>query len=108
MKTLIIYPGSNVEHDSAFYILDPETGEALASHYCSHSAFAKGDLHDNRVERLEKWENKFGEKTEAKFIDETDYNWDEVYAKNQELKSKQVNEQVNLIPCDYGGDNIKP
>ena len=86
MKTLIIYPESTTYQNSAFYILDPETGECLASHLCSHAGFAKGDLHDTRQERLEEWEKKYGEKTEAKFIDETDYDWEEIYKKNQLLK----------------------
>lgn len=85
-KTLVIYPGSDVEEDSPFYILDPETGEGLASHYCSGSFFAKGDLHDDRPERLEEWKNKFGVETEAKFIDETNYKWEEILKKNQTFK----------------------
>ena len=88
MKTLVIYPGKDIHQDSPFYIFDPETGEALASHFCSGAWFAKGDLHDNRPERLKEWEEKFGQKTEAKFIDETDYNWEEIYQKNQELGKK--------------------
>lgn len=91
-KTLVIYPTSDTHQDAVFYILDPETGEALASHFCSGSWFAKGDLHDNRSERKEEWKEKFGKETEAKFIDETDYNWDEVYAKNQALKPEENSE----------------
>lgn len=89
MKTLVIYPGSNTHQDSSFYILDPDTGECLASHICSHSGWAKSDLHDRREDRLSKWKEKFGEKTEAKFIDETEYSWDEIYKKNQALKSEK-------------------
>lgn len=89
MKTLVIYPGSNVKTDSPFYIFDPETGDCLASHFCSHSGYAKGDLHDNRPDRLAEWEKEFGQKTEAKFIDETSYNWDEIYQKNQSLKPQK-------------------
>lgn len=95
MKTLVIYPDSKTHRDSVFYILDPETGECLASHLCSHSCFAKSDLHDRREERLVKWKEKFGEETEAKFIDETDYNWDEIYKKNQELGIKAEQEKEN-------------
>ena len=88
MKTLVIYPGSDVQKDSPFHILDPDTGECLASHFCSHSGFAKSDLHDGRPERLIEWEKEFGQKTEAKFIDETEYDWEEIYKKNQSLKPK--------------------
>lgn len=90
MKTLVIYPESTTYKDSVFYILDPETGECLASHFCSSSMFAKGDLHDNRKERLEEWKQKYEMDTEAKFIDETGYKWDEIYKKNQELAQKEV------------------
>jgi len=92
MKTLVIYPGQEVEHDSPFYLLDPETGEVLASHFCSHSLFAKGDLHDNRKDRLEEWEKEYGMKTEAKFVEETNYKWEDIYAKNQAL-AKQATEE---------------
>jgi len=90
MKTLIIYPGANIEQDSVFYILDPETGECLASHFCSHSGFAKGDLHDHREERLKEWKKKFGDDTEAKFVEETDYVWEDIYKKNQQLKEEKT------------------
>tara|TARA_R110000850_G_scaffold34024_2_gene92266 strand:- start:6090 stop:6350 length:261 start_codon:yes stop_codon:yes gene_type:complete len=86
MKTLIIYP--NEGYNTGFTILDPETGEGLASHFCSHQGFAKYDLHDGRPERLEEWKETFGDDTEAKFIGETDYNWEEIYKKNQELGKK--------------------
>lgn len=83
-KTLVIYPNSTTG-ESGFYLFDPETGEALASHLCSHAGFAPGDLHDHRQERLDEWKEKYGMETECKFIDETDYDWDEIYKKNQEL-----------------------
>lgn len=82
MKTLIIFPNSKTYDDSIFYIFDPETGECLASHYCSGSWYAKSDLHDGRPERLVEWEQKYHMKTEAKFIDETEFIWEEIYKKN--------------------------
>ena len=88
-KTLIIYPKSTVYKDSSFYLLDPDTGEVLATHLCSGAEWAKNDLHDGRPQRLEEWRNKFGKETEAKFIDETDYNWDEIYDKNQASRDKE-------------------
>ena len=54
-KILVIYPQSTVHRDTCFYILDPDTGEVLASHLCSGAEWAKSDLHDNRPQRLEKW-----------------------------------------------------
>lgn len=96
MKTLVIYPGSDIHKDSPFYILDPDTGECLASHFCSGSSWAKGDLHDRRPERLKEWKDKYGQETEAKFIDKTKYNWDEIYKKNQELAKKEKEENAEV------------
>jgi hypothetical protein len=86
MKTLIIYPKSTVEQDSPFYLIDPDTGEALCSHFCSHSRFAPGDLYHNQEERKKEFKEKYNDDIEVKFIDKTDYSWDEIYRKNQELK----------------------
>ncbi len=88
IKTLVIYPGEDVQKDSVFHLFNPDTGEVLASHFCSGSYFAKSDLHDNRPERLEKWEKDFGMKTKVEFVEDTKYNWDDIYKKNQELKPK--------------------
>lgn len=88
-KTLIIYPGKEIYRDSIFSLVDPETGEGLASHLCSGSYFAKGDLHDNRPERLKEWREKYGVETEAKFIDETDYDMDEIFEKNKAYSPKE-------------------
>lgn len=89
-KILVIYPSSSNNDSTIFYIFDPDTGEALASHLCSDAGFAKSDLHDGRPERLAKWEKRYGKKTEAKFVEETDYKWEEIYKKNQELKNKKT------------------
>lgn len=89
MKTLVIYPNSKTNKDSSFYIFDPETGKCLASHFCSGAVFARSDLHDSRKERLKEWKKMFGEETEAKFIDETSYKWDEILAKNQALGTEE-------------------
>lgn len=83
MKVLVIYPGKDVEQDASFHLLDPETGEHLASHLCSGYWYAKSDLHDRREDRKLAWKEKFGEETEAKFIEETEYSWNEVYKKNK-------------------------
>lgn len=82
MKTLIIYPGSKTNRDSVFYLMDPETGECLASHLCSNAGYAKGDLLTQRTERKQEIEKAYGEEVECKFIDETDYNWEEIYRLN--------------------------
>lgn len=86
MKTLVIYPESNTYKDSIFYLFDPDTGECLATHFCSSSGWAKSDLHDDREDRLKAWKEEYNEETEAKFIDETDYKLEEILGKNKNLK----------------------
>jgi hypothetical protein len=75
MKTLlVIAPGKKFEHGrmgAVFNILNAETGEHLASHFCSNWTFAWGDLYENRPERIEEWKKRFGE-FEVKYIDETE------------------------------------
>lgn len=56
MKLYIVGEGRN----TAFYLI-AETGECLASHFCSHIGFAKSDLHDGRPERQKDYKEKFGD-----------------------------------------------
>lgn len=79
---LVIAPDSNVMRDCVFNILVAETGEHLASHFCSHSGFAYNDLYGTRTKRKEEWANRFGE-LEVKFIDETDITEDELVKRNK-------------------------
>lgn len=58
MKLIISGPNDNGE---GVYSLVSEEGECLASHFCSNSTFAKGDLADRRPERLAAWRERFGE-----------------------------------------------
>lgn len=75
MKTLYVTP--NTGNDQLFYLCDIETGEILASHYCSHEGFAKGDLYENRPEREEEFTKKYNSEIKIKFFNEqhevTDY-----------------------------------
>jgi hypothetical protein len=79
---LVITPGRDVQTDSVFHILVAQTGEHLASHLCSHSGFAYGDLYARRPERIKDWTERFGE-IEVKYIDETDITEDELVARNK-------------------------
>lgn len=56
-KLYIVGPELNGE---GVYSLVADDGECLASHMCSHSGFALGDLHDRRPERIKKWKERFG------------------------------------------------
>lgn len=85
---LVIAPGSNIDHDCVFNLLVAETGEHLASHLCSNSSFAPGDLYHGRKERIEEWNARFGE-VEVKFIDETDISIEELLRRNTEFAIKE-------------------
>lgn len=92
-KLLVITPGSRRRSDSVFYLLDPETGEALASHFCSHALFAKSDLYEGRPKRIEAYTERFGE-IEVKFIDETNIKEEELIAKNKEFYKEKTDETI--------------
>lgn len=46
--------------EGAYSILTEE-GECLASHFCSHKGYARGDLESNRPERQKEWKERFGD-----------------------------------------------
>lgn len=98
MKTLlVITPGTETNHDSPFNLLVAETGEHLASHYCSHYLFAESDLYSGRPERIEEWRERFGE-IEVKFINETDISQDELIKRNHKWYATKIktDESTNL------------
>ena len=95
MKTLlVISPGTKTNHDSPFNLLVAETGEHLASHYCSNYLFAKSDLYSGRPERIEEWTKRFGE-IEVKFIDETDITNEELIERNRKWYEEQLKIKIN-------------
>lgn len=80
---LVITPGRDVQRDCLFNLLVAETGEHLASHFCSCAGFAKSDLYSGQQERIDEWEKRFGE-VEVKYIDETNISEDELIKLNKE------------------------
>lgn len=82
MTLLVITPGKNVDHDAVFNLLVAETGEHLASHFCSHWCFAMSDLYSGRPERIAKWAERFGE-MEVKFIEDADLTVEELLSRNK-------------------------
>lgn len=88
MKTLlIIAPGREATRDALFNLLVAETGEHLASHFCSHYGFAESDLYSSRKERVDEYEKRFGE-VEVKYIDETDITQEQLIERNKDWYSK--------------------
>lgn len=68
MKTLYVIPSKG--NNCSFYLCDLESGEVLASHFCSHELFAKGDLYENKPERQEKFTEKYNSEIKVKFFNE--------------------------------------
>lgn len=80
---LVIAPGKNTPPgDCCYSILVAETGELLASHICSSSGFAYGDLYGDRQKRKDKWTERFGE-IDVKYIDETDITEEQLLERNK-------------------------
>lgn len=65
------------------YYLITENGEVLYSHWCSSMGYAKGDLIDNRPERIKKCKEEYGE-YQVLFLGEDDM----TFEKLQELNEK--------------------
>lgn len=72
---------SLTENIDGIYFLVAETGEVLASHFCSSKWFAKGDLYERRPERIEKFNERFGE-CECLFLGEDDMTAKEILELN--------------------------
>jgi hypothetical protein len=68
--------------DASYHLLVAETGEALASHICSHEGYAKSDLYSGRPERIKEFTERFGE-IEVKHLHETDLSEDEMLKRNK-------------------------
>lgn len=56
--------------DGVYYLI-AETGECLASHFCSCKYFAKGDLYERRPERIKEFTKRFGD-IEVLYLGEDD------------------------------------
>ena len=52
---------SGAENIEGVYYLITEEGECLATHWCSNSGYALGDLYKNRPERIKEFTDRFGD-----------------------------------------------
>lgn len=66
------------------YFLVSEEGECLASHWCSNKWFAKGDLYENRPERIERYTKRFGA-CECLYLGEDDMTKEELLRRNKKF-----------------------
>lgn len=92
MKLFII--GPDHRGDGIYHLLT-ETGEHLASHWCSHIGFAKGDLEANRPERKAKWKERFGEYTVQHLSEQTEISLKELQKRNKEWYDSLPKEEKN-------------
>lgn len=69
---------------NGIYYLITEQGECLASHLCSCKYFAKGDLYENRQERIEKYTERFGE-CKCLYLGEDDMTFDKLLELNHKF-----------------------
>ena len=60
MKLYIVSYGDGTQDGEGVYTLVAENGEGLYSHYCSCRGFARGDLIENRPERIKDCKEKYG------------------------------------------------
>lgn len=82
---LVIVNEAGIDVDEGVYcLIVADTGEVLASHFCSGSSFALGDLYENRPERIEVFQKRFGE-VEVRYLSDTDISFDELVKRNIEF-----------------------
>ena len=79
-KFYIVGPKNEGE---GLYTLVADTGEGLASHFCSHAGYALSDLEQGRPERKEKWKKEFGE-YKVLYIGDDEMTRDELMKRNEE------------------------
>ncbi len=86
---VIAGPGKNGigRGEGSYALLNSETGEPVASHFCSHEEFALGDLWSDREERKKELIAKFGP-IEVKLLRETDIDIDALIELNKEFVSE--------------------
>jgi len=61
MEKLFIKSDSPFNKECSFHLVVVNTGEILATHFCSRRIFAYGDLYGNSTELQQKIKEKFGE-----------------------------------------------
>lgn len=83
---LYIVNGSETgkENIDGIYYLIAETGECHYSHWCSNRWFAKGDLFENRTERISKMNEKYGN-VEVLFLGDDDMTFEELLRRNKQF-----------------------
>lgn len=83
MKLYVMSGAVNgIDSIDGMYYLIAETGECLASHFCSCKYFAKSDLYERRPERIEEFTKRFGD-IEVLYLGEDDMTVDKLMDLNK-------------------------
>lgn len=83
MKLYVMSGAFNgIDSIDGMYYLIAETGECLASHFCSCKYFAKGDMYERRPERIEEFIKRFGD-IEVLYLGEDDMTVDKLMDLNK-------------------------
>lgn len=84
MKLYIVSGAKNgIDSVDGFYYLFTEEGEVLASHWCSHKGYSKGDLYLDRPERIKEYNDRFGE-VEVLFLGDDEMTVDKILELNKQ------------------------
>lgn len=83
MKAYIASDTANgIDSIDGIYYLITEEGEVLATHICSHKAYALGDLYTHRKERIKKFKDRFGEFS-VDYLGHDEMTWEELLRRNK-------------------------
>jgi len=91
-KTLLVIAPEQTASNTCFHLIVAETGECLATHFCTNGSFAYYDLYERRPDRIQEWAKRFGEFT-VDFIENTNISETELHRRNKEwyrVKSEEV------------------
>lgn len=88
-----MYIDGPADQGEGVYSLVLDDGELLATHFCSSSGFAKGDLEAERPERQDEWKKRFGE-YEVLFIGEDDMTRDKLIELNKNIVANLASKGV--------------
>lgn len=94
MKLYVCSDSENgMDSIDGIYYLITEKGECLATHWCSSKWYAKSDLYESRTERIDKYNERFGE-CECLYLGEDEMTFDKLIELNYGLAAEEFEEKV--------------
>lgn len=88
MKTLYIIPSTG--RNTGFYLVDIESYQIIASHFCSNEHFAKNDLLNKRTERKKALENHYHTEVQCKFFNEQSEINENIFLTQQKTMRRKI------------------